>query len=205
MIEAGIKKGDILRGPPSIRFVCSRSIMSNPPMPDPICTPTRSAISSVTERPAIFIASSDAARAKWMKRPIFFTSFFSMKFSGSKPLTSAAIWQACCEVSKCVMRVTPLLPARRFCQVSSVVLPTAEISPIPVTTTRLCKLLSAFRVLADVVDGVFYGADLLGILIGDLDVEGLFECHYQFNRVERIGAEVIHERSVWSNFGFVDA
>src|ERR1700751_3062059 len=146
----------------------------------------RSAISSVTERPAIFIASSDAASAKWMKRPIFFTSFFSMKFSGSKPLTSAAIWQACCEVSKCVMRVTPLFPARRFCQVSSVVLPTAEIRPMPVTTTRLCKLLAAFRMFADVLDRVLYGADLLGIFVGNLQIEGFLECHDKLDRIEGI-------------------
>ena len=38
-----------------------------------------------------------------MKRPIFFSSFFSMKFSGSKFLTSAAIWQANWEASKWVM------------------------------------------------------------------------------------------------------
>ena len=39
------------------------------------------------------IASSAAAMAKWMKRPIFLTSFFSMNLSGSKFFTSAAIWQ----------------------------------------------------------------------------------------------------------------
>ena len=94
MMAAGMKKGEILRGPPSISAACSRSMMSNPPMPEPMCTPTRSSFSGVIFRPDIFIASSAAAMARWMKRPIFFTSFFSMKFSGSKFLTSAAIWQA---------------------------------------------------------------------------------------------------------------
>ena len=46
-MEAGIKKGEILRGPPSSSAVCSRSITSNPPMPEPMCTPTFSAISGV--------------------------------------------------------------------------------------------------------------------------------------------------------------
>ena len=78
MMAAGIKKGEILRGPPSSRFECSRSITSNPPMPEPICTPTRRPFSGVTARPDCFIASSDAASARWMKRPIFFSSFFSM-------------------------------------------------------------------------------------------------------------------------------
>src|SRR5207302_953327 len=74
-----------------------------------------------------------------MKRPIFFNSFFSTKFSGSKFLPSAAIWQAKLETSNCVMRETPLLPASRFFHVSSVVLPTPQIRPMPVTTTRRPK------------------------------------------------------------------
>ena len=44
---AGIKKGEILRGPPCNRLACSRSMISNPPIPEPINTPTRSAISGV--------------------------------------------------------------------------------------------------------------------------------------------------------------
>ena len=35
-MEAGIKKGEILRGPPSSRAECSRSMTSNPPMPEPM-------------------------------------------------------------------------------------------------------------------------------------------------------------------------
>src|ERR1700691_2607075 len=121
-----------------------------------------------------------------MKRPIFLTSFFSMKFSGSKLRTSPAIWQAKAEASKAVMRPTPLLPAVRACQTSAVVLPTEQSRPMPVITTRrlrvlarllarwLSKLLACLGVLADVVDGVVDGANLLGILVGDFDVEGLF-------------------------------
>ncbi len=36
MMEAGMKKGEILRGPPFISAVCSRSMMSNPPIPEPM-------------------------------------------------------------------------------------------------------------------------------------------------------------------------
>src|SRR5690242_15306492 len=193
IMAAGIKKGEILRGPPSIRAECSRSIMSNPPIPDPICTPTISAFSGVICRPDIFIASSDAAMAKWMKRAIFFTSFFSMKFSGSKFLTSAAIWQAKAEASKPVMRPTPLLPANSACQTSGVVLPSPQISPRPVMTTRLANLFARLRVFADVVDRVLHGADLLRVFIGNLDVECLFERHHQFDCVERVGAEIVHK------------
>ena len=83
--------------------------------------------------------------AKWMKRPIFFTSFFSMNLKGSKLRTSPAIWQAKAEASKAVMRSTPLLPASRDCQTASVVLPTEQIRPMPVMTTR--RLRQALRVV----------------------------------------------------------
>src|SRR5579863_122060 len=131
------------------------------------------------------MASSAAAMAKWMKRPIFLTSFLSMNRKGSKSRTSAAIWQAYCDASKWVMRPTPLLPASRFFHVASVVLPTPLIRPMPVTTTRRGKLLAALRVRANIVDGVFYGADFFRVFIGDFDFEGLFEGHNEFDGVER--------------------
>src|ERR1700693_4599057 len=119
-----------------------------------------------------------------MKRPIFLTSFFSMKFSGSKFLTSAAIWQAKFAASNWVMRATPLLPASTACHTSLVVLPTPQIRPMPVTTTLRPKLLATFRMLPDVVDGVLHGADLLCVLVGNLDVEAFFKRHYEFDRVQ---------------------
>src|SRR5271154_6593868 len=145
-----------------------------------------------------------------MKRPIFFTSFFSMNWKGSKLRTSAAIWQANAEASKCVIRSTPLLPASKACHTASVVLPTEQIRPMPVMTTRLgrefsrflfesvseslAKLLTCFGVLADVVDGVRHGANLLRIFVGDFDIEGHFKGHYELDGVERICAQVIHKR-----------
>src|SRR6202451_761830 len=184
MMAAGIKNGEILRGPPSNRAVCSRSMMSNPPMPDPICTPTRSAFSGVICRADILNASSAAAMARWMKRPIFLTSFFSMKFSGSKFLTSAAIWQAKFAESNCVMRPTPLLPASTAWPTSPVVFPTPQIRPMPVTTTLRPKLLATFRMLPDVIDGVLHGADFFRVLVGNLDVEAFFKRHYEFDRIQ---------------------
>ncbi len=44
----GMKNGEILRGPPSRYAMCSRSMVVNPPMPEPMNTPTRGAISGVT-------------------------------------------------------------------------------------------------------------------------------------------------------------
>src|SRR5271163_544371 len=142
------------------------------------------ALASLMARPDIFMASSAAAMQRWMKRPIFLTSFFSMKFSGSKFLTSAAIWQAKLLESNWVMRATPLFPASTAFHTSPVVLPTPQIRPMPVTTTLRPKLLAAFRMLPDVVDGVLHGADLFRVLVGDLDVEAFFESHHQFDSVE---------------------
>src|SRR5580700_1317981 len=184
IMAAGIKKGEILRGPPSNRAVCSRSMISNPPIPEPMCTPTRSALSGVICRPEILNASSAAAIARWMKRPIFLTSFFSMKLSGSKFLTSAAIWQANLLESNWVMRATPLLPARTASHTSPVVFPTPQIRPRPVTTTLRPKLLATFRMLGDVVDGVLHGADFFGVFVRNLDVETFFESHDQFDGVQ---------------------
>src|SRR5208283_515752 len=48
-------------------------------------------------------------------------------------------------------------------------------------------------------------ADFLRLLIGDLDLESLFKRHDQFNRVQRIGAEVIHERSFGRYLALVHA
>src|SRR5258708_3990808 len=128
-----------------------------------------------------------------MKRPIFLISFFSMKFSGSKALTSAAIRQAKAVASKPVMPSTPLLPASNAGQTSAVVLPTAQIMPNPVMRTRRPKLLACLRVLAAAVDRIRNGADLLGVFVWNLDVERFFEGHDQFDGVQRIGSQIVHE------------
>ena len=65
------------------------------------------------------------------------------------------------------------------------------------------QLFRRFRVLADVIDGIGDGANLLRVLVGNLDVEGLFESHHELDGVERIGAEVIHEGSARRNLALV--
>src|SRR6266446_170136 len=91
MIADGMKNGEIFRGPPSSSALCSRSMVLNPPMPEPMDTPTAGAVSGVTVSDASSIANCDAAIAYWMKASIFLTSFFSMNCSGSKPRTSPAM------------------------------------------------------------------------------------------------------------------
>src|SRR6267154_1983017 len=143
-IAEGIKSGEILFGPPLRSLPCSRSMMSNPPMPDETYTPTSSRLDISGFQCACFTAKSAPARATWMKRPIFFSSFFSIHWKGSKFFTSPAILQSKCVVSKCVIGPTPLTPATRFFQLSSVPLPSAQTSPTPVTTTRR---VTVFRLL----------------------------------------------------------
>src|SRR5947208_1927315 len=158
------------------------------------------------------MASSDAARARWMKRAIFFSSFFSTNCSGSKFFTSPAIRHANLTRSSSlktpvfnasVMRVTPFLPASRLCHTSSVVLPTAQIRPRPVTTTLRPKLLATFRVFPDVVDRVLHSANLFRVLIRDFNLERFLECHYQFHRIQGVSSQVIHKRSAGSHFALI--
>src|ERR1700679_2911822 len=103
------------------------------------------------------------------------------------------------------MRPTPLLPASKACHTASVVFPTPQIRPMPVTTTLRPKLLAAFRMLADVIDGILHGADLLRVLVGNLDVEAFLERHYQFHGVQRIRAQVVYKRGAGSNLALIHA
>src|SRR5207249_6174750 len=48
----------------------------------------------------------------------------------------------------------------------------------------------------DVVDGLADGLDLLGLVVGDLDVELLLQLHDQLDDVERVGADVLDEAGV---------
>src|SRR5207237_10486260 len=67
------------------------------------------------------------------------------------------------------------------------------------------QLLPAFRVLTDVVDGILHSTNLLRIFVGDFDLKSFFEGHYQLYGVQRIGAQVVHERGVWRDFAFVNS
>ena len=63
MMAAGMKNGEMRRGPPSSRALCSRSIVVNPPMPDAMKTPVRVAVSGLTFSVASSIANCAAAIA----------------------------------------------------------------------------------------------------------------------------------------------
>jgi hypothetical protein len=139
-----MKNGEILRGPPLRSSMCSRSMLVNPPMPEPMKTPTLVAFSAVIGSFASSIANCAAAIANWMKTSIFLTSFFSTHRSGSNSLTSPAIRAEKAEASKWVIGPMPLRPAISACQLASVPIPIGDTSPMPVITTRLFVTGSTF-------------------------------------------------------------
>src|SRR5690606_39071550 len=164
-------------------------------------------MSGVISRRASRTAKSAAAMAYWMKTSIFLTSFFSTNCSGSNPFTSPAIRAACFDASKCVIGPMPLCPAHNASQLACVPMPTDDSRPTPVTTTRLVNNASELLLLGvalDVLDGFLHARDLLGILVGNLDTEFLFERHDELDRVERIRTEIIDKRRVRRHFFFVD-
>src|SRR4030088_2665966 len=205
-IADGMKNGEILPGPPFSSLPCSRSMMSNPPIPEETYTPTSSRSDCSGFQLDMRTAKSAPARATWMNRPIFFSSFFSIHWKGSKFFTSPPMRQSKPVASKLVMVATPLTPARRFFQLSSVPMPSAQTSPTPVTTTRRVNdscsqmrwyypaALLPFGVFIDILNRIFYGRHLLGILVRHFDAERLFKRHPQYHPVQRICPQVVHKR-----------
>src|SRR5262245_43076058 len=196
MMADGIMKGELLRRPPSCSFLCSRSMVVNPPIPDAMKTPTRRLNSGVMTRQASSTANCEAAMAYWMKTSIFLTSFFSMKRSGSKLLTSPAICVENPVVSNLLIVPIPLWPPIKARQFASVPIPSDDTSPMPVTTTRLFTngdLFFALAVRFDVFDGFLHPGNLFSVLIGNLDSELFLEGHDKFDRIQRVGAQIVDE------------
>src|SRR5574338_888876 len=69
----------------------------------------------------------------------------------------------------------------------------------------MAPLFLALRVRLDVVDGLANARDLLGVLVGNFDPELLLEGHDELDGVERVGAEIVHERRIRRHFFFIDA
>src|SRR3954454_24223682 len=112
-------------------------------------------------------------------------------------------------------------PSKGPCQVGSLPTPSGEIMPIPVTTTRRlvmvlswrkrarerprtartagpCRVgaLRSFGALVDVFDRVLDLLDLLGLVVGNLDAEFLFESHDQLDRIERVRSDAFDQRRI---------
>ena len=62
-----------------------------------------------------------------------------------------------------------------------------------------------FSTCFDIVDGVLDGGDLLGVLVGDVEVERFLKRHHQFDDIERIRAQVVDERRGGVDLALVDA
>src|SRR4051794_28987452 len=107
-----------------------------------------------------------------------------MYLSGSKPFTSQAKRTDSFCGSNFVIGAAPGVPASSAVQVDSTSVPTGVTSPRPVTTTRRAKLLP--DLLVEVIHGVADGAQLLGVLVRDVDVELLLERHHELHRVQAV-------------------
>src|SRR5215204_3060015 len=59
--------------------------------------------------------------------------------------------------------------------------------------------------LVDILHRIRDGADVLGILVLDLEVEFLLHRHDDFDQIERIGVQIADELGVHCHFVFVDA
>ncbi len=93
-------------------------------------------MSGVISSAAMRMAKSAAAMASWMKRPIFFSSFLGIQFSGIEIADFGG--DAAIERGGVKLRdgADAALPASSFCQTCSVPMPRAQTRPTPVTTTR---------------------------------------------------------------------
>src|ERR1700754_459492 len=141
-----------------------------------------------------------------MKLSMWRASLPGGESSTLKPFTSPAKWQAKALASNLVIVAMPDLPATMLAHPSATVLPTGQTRPSPVTTTRRRLMVAlSLRVGLGVVDRQLHRRDLLGFLVGDLDAEFVFQRHHQFDRVERVRAQVGHEGLVVGHVGFGNA
>src|SRR5215470_11614106 len=140
-------------------------------------------------------------------------SFGAMYCATSKSRTAPPKRAGKAETSKRVTGPMPLSPRRMASHADWTVLPTGDTTPRPVTTTRRLLMLPAgacvgsglAATFVDVVDGLMNGGDLLGVLVGDLDLEFLFQSHDELDRVERIGPKIVHERCIVRDLLLFDA
>src|SRR5713226_8395402 len=144
-------------------------------MPAPITTAQRSAKSPFRLNPASRTASRAATNANWLKRSSKSRRFASKWAAGSYARTCAATWINTRSAGKPSSGAMPDSPARNLLQKLLTSRPRADIAPRPVTTTRRISSSCASRLLGQQILDSFHrlahAADLLGLLVGDLDVE----------------------------------
>src|SRR6185436_13959681 len=175
-IILGTKKGLMRPAPFSMYFLSCSWSSWRPPMPLAMIAPQRKRSSFEKSSLASSTACLAAATAYWEKGSIRFASLGSMWAPGSKFLTSAPNVTECPVRSNLVILAAPLLPA-------------GVMAPRPVMTT----LFLVGGILLDVADRVAHGLDLLGRVVRDGEVERVLDFHDQFDGVEGVGAQVVHE------------
>src|SRR5262245_12554440 len=170
-------------------------MVATPPSPAPMYAPMRSAFPSPISIPESSRASCAATTPRSKNRSRLLASRLSIQRVASKFFTSPANLVAKSLVSKSVMGAMPDVPAVTAVHVSSTPIASGVTSPIPVTTTLRAFMLR-LRVRLDVFDRVFHGLDLLGVLVGDLDAEVLFERQHQLDHRQRVGFQIVGEGSL---------
>src|SRR5437016_13036953 len=155
-------------------------------------TRRRSSLSQLFTRQASATACSAAPIANCANRSKRRTSFLSMYCAGLNAFTSQANFTGLRAGSNRVIGPAPERPAMRPSQVLETLVPSGVTTPRPVIATR--RRIALFpHLLVQVLHRLPHGAELLGLLVGDVDVEFLLEGHDQLNGVEAVGAEVLHE------------
>src|SRR5512139_3336809 len=138
-------------------------------------------------------------------------SLGDMYAARSKSFTSPAMRHPSPDASKRVMGPMPERPASSASQDDATSLPTGLTAPSPVTTTRRRPVMRRSRpsgllqMGVDVVDRLLDRADLLGLFVGNLALELVFEGHHQLDGVERIRAQVLDECGLVLDVRFVHA
>src|ERR1039457_6285475 len=195
------KKGEIpWRGPLACKARWVDSRVATPPMPDPMKQPLRSPSSPSKTSPASSMAMVPAALANWMNRSDMDdrASRAEIQRVGSNALTSPANRVENSPASKRVMGATPA-SRRKLSGVEARDGSDTRDAP----EQRSPGFLGAdphrgdqpdaghrypawhghslLRARLDVVDHVADGLDLLGILIGNFQVEGLFNRQHELD------------------------
>ncbi len=175
-------------------------------MPDAMKTPTWSAIAGVTSSPASSTANCAAASANWMKTSIFLTSFFSTNRSGIEALDLTRDPRGVLRRVEAGDRPDAAVAGQE--RVPVCLRSDGERGHQPNARHHNAPAAGHFFDLA--WDSMYSMAsltrrNLLGVVIGDLDPEFLFECHHELDGVERIRAQIVHERGVRRHFLFVDS
>jgi len=181
----------------------------NPPIPLATYTPTDSAMSGVTFRFAMRTAKSVAASAIWMNRPIFLISFFFGPVEGIEVANLAgnrAIEPRGVKVGDGTHATLPrqeVLPdfigadAQPADQSTPLRQPAAHVSDSPlVAFKRPANYFLGPAVFLDVFDCVLHRPrSFSAVFVGNFDSKGLFKCHDQLDRIQRVRTQIVHEGS----------